>query len=395
MRMRKIFRHLHLWLSVPFGLIITLICFSGAMLVFETEITQLCRPDLYYVEEVKAAPLPADRLMEMAAAKLPDGTEATRLTVQADPRRSWQVSLSQPRRASLSIDPYTGEVLGRNERTPFFSVMFRLHRWLLDSARPDGGLFVGKLIVGVSTLLFVVILVSGIVVWWPRNRKALTNSLKIPLRKGTARFRYGLHVAGGMYTLVLLLVMALTGLTWSFSWYRDGVYKIFGADASQNQTHASSANREKDAASESAKEASKNRQTEADGQSRRPGARTTTYAHWQQVYEELSAQNKGFEQITIGDGNASVSWGKWGNQRAADRYSFDPESGEITSITHYKESSRAGKLRGWLYSLHVGSWGGIPTRILYFIAALVGTTLPLTGYYLWIKRLLRRKSGRQ
>ena len=37
----------------------------------------------------------------------------------------------------------------------------------------------------------------------------------------------------------------------------------------------------------------------------------------------------------------------------------------------------------------------MPTRILYFIAALVGTTLPLTGYYLWIKRLLRRKSGRQ
>lgn len=395
MRMRKIFRHLHLWLSVPFGLIITLICFSGAMLVFETEITHLCRHDLYYVEKVKAAPLPADRLMEMAAATLPEGTEATGLAVQADPRRSWQVSLSQPRRASLSIDPYTGEVLGRNERTPFFSVMFRLHRWLLDSARPDGGLFVGKLIVGVSTLLFVVILVSGIVAWWPRNRKALTNSLKIPLRKGTARFRYGLHVAGGMYTLVFLLVMALTGLTWSFSWYRDGVYKIFGADASQNQTHASSANREKDAASESAKEAFRNRRAEADGQSRRPGARTTTYAHWQQVYEELSAQNKGFEQITIGDGNASVSWGKWGNQRAADRYSFDPESGEITSITHYKESPRTGKLRGWLYTLHVGSWGGMPTRILYFIAALVGATLPLTGYYLWIKRLLRRKSGRQ
>ena len=369
MRMRKIFRHLHLWLSVPFGLIITLICFSGAMLVFETEITQLCRPDLYYVEEVKAAPLPADRLMEMAAAKLPDGTEATKLTVQADPRRSWQVSLSQPRRASLSIDPYTGEVLGRNERTPFFSVMFRLHRWLLDSARPDGGLFVGKLIVA--------------------------NSLKIPLRKGAARFLYGLHVAGGMYALVFLLVMALTGLTWSFSWYRDGVYKIFGADASQNQTHTSSANREKDAASESAKEAFRNRRAEADGQSRRPDTRTTTYAHWQRVYEELSTHNKGFERITIGDGNASVSRGKWGNQRAADRYSFDPESGEITSITRYKESPRTGKRRGWLYTLHVGSWGGMPTRILYFIAALVGTTLPLTGYYLWIKRLLRRKSGRQ
>ena len=37
--MKKIFSKIHLWLSVPFGLLITLICFSGAMLVFETEVS--------------------------------------------------------------------------------------------------------------------------------------------------------------------------------------------------------------------------------------------------------------------------------------------------------------------------------------------------------------------
>ncbi|WP_288180158.1 PepSY domain-containing protein, partial [Bacteroides sp. CAG:633] len=42
--MKKAFRHIHLWLSVPFGLIITLVCFSGAMLVFEKEVTQWLRP---------------------------------------------------------------------------------------------------------------------------------------------------------------------------------------------------------------------------------------------------------------------------------------------------------------------------------------------------------------
>lgn len=381
--MKKFFRHIHLWLSVPFGAIITLICFSGAMLVFETEIMQLCRHDLYYVEEVKAAPLPAHRLMEMAAATLPEGTEATGLTVQADPQRSWQVSLSQPRRASLFIDPYTGEVLGQYERAPFFSVMFRLHRWLLDSARPDGGLFVGKLIVGVSTLLFVVILVSGIVVWWPRNRKALTNSLKIPFRKGTTRFQYGLHVAGGMYVLVFLLVMALTGLTWSFSWYRNGVYALFGATSTQNSGTASTSG------GKDGKEEKKD--TAAGGQHQGRKSRTTAYTHWQRVYEELSGSNEGFEQITLGHGSASVSFGRWGNQRAADRYTFDSENGEITSVDRYSTRETSGKLRGWLYSLHVGSWGGIPTRILYFIAALIGATLPLTGYYLWIKRLLRRR----
>lgn len=210
--MRKIFRHIHLWLSVPFGLIITLICFSGAMLVFEAEIMKIFRHDLYYVKEVKEAPLPADKIMENVAGILPDDVTATGLNIFANPERSYQVSLSKPRRSSLFVDPYTGEVLGKYERSPFFLTMFKLHRWLLDSMKPGSDIFVGKLVVGISTLIFVFILISGIVIWWPRTRKALVNSLKISTGKGLKRFWYDLHVAGGMYILLFLLVMALTGL---------------------------------------------------------------------------------------------------------------------------------------------------------------------------------------
>ena len=216
--MRKIFRHIHLWLSVPFGLIITLICFSGAMLVFEAEIMKIFRHDLYYVKEVKEAPLPADKIMENVAGILPDDVTATGLNIFANPERSDQVSLSIPRPSSMFVDPYTGQVLGHEERSPFFLTMFKLHRWLLDSMKPGSDIFVGKLVVGISTLIFVFILISGIVIWWPRTRKALVNSLKISTGKGLKRFWYDLHVAGGMYILLFLLVMALTGLTWSFSW---------------------------------------------------------------------------------------------------------------------------------------------------------------------------------
>lgn len=48
--MKRIFRKIHLWLSVPFGLIITLVCFSGAMLVFEKELTRLFGDNTYKVE---------------------------------------------------------------------------------------------------------------------------------------------------------------------------------------------------------------------------------------------------------------------------------------------------------------------------------------------------------
>ena len=143
--MKKLFRKIHLWLSVPFGIIITLICFSGSTLVFEKEITELCRPELYFVDEVKGECMPLDKLMESVAATLPDSVTITGVTVSPDSRRTYQVSLSKPRRASVYVDPYTGEVKGRNERLPFFDTMFHLHRWLMGAAQSkDGGISVGK-----------------------------------------------------------------------------------------------------------------------------------------------------------------------------------------------------------------------------------------------------------
>lgn len=227
-----------MWLSVPFGIIITLICFSGAMLVFENEVNELMWPELYFVKQVEAAPLPVDQLLEKVAATLPDDVSVSGVSISSDPERTYQVSLSKPRRSSVYVDQYTGEITGKNQRSGFFAFMFRMHRWLLDSMNPGGeGIFWGKMIVGVSTLMFVVVLISGIIVWWPRTRKALKNSLKISGTKGWKRFWYDLHVAGGMYALVLLLAMSLTGLTWSFTWYRTAFYKVFGVEVQQQGGH--------------------------------------------------------------------------------------------------------------------------------------------------------------
>lgn len=235
--MKRIFRQIHLWLSIPFGLLITIVCFSGAMLVFEPEVTGLLRNEQRHdTEKIEQA------------------------------------------------SPAVEKAKKRANRMPFFRTMFRLHRWLLDDKPSDGGVFWGKQIVGITTLMFVLILISGIIVWWPRTRKALTNSLKLTCRKGGARLCYGLHVAGGVYVSVFLLIMALTGLTWSFPWYRAAFCELFGIETFRGS---------------------------------------------------------------------------------------------------------------WVYAVHVGNWGGLPTRILAFLAALIGATLPLTGYYLWFRRLSRRKGNKE
>ena len=390
-----------MWLSVPFGLIITLVCFSGAMLVFENEVNEWFRRDLYYVETVKESPLPMDKLLEKVATTLPDSVAVTGVSISSDPGRAYQVSLSKPRRASLYVDQYTGEVKGKSERSGFFMFMFRMHRWLLDSMNPGNeGIFWGKMIVGVSTLLLVFVLISGIVIWWPRTRKALKNSLKITATKGWRRFWYDLHVAGGMYALIFLLAMALTGLTWSFPWYRTAFYKVFGVEVQQR---AAQGHEQKSDAQKRDTKLAAHREKKREGNEVRKGERsrrpennhsdmysvTSPFVYWQEIYDKLRRQNPEYKQISISSGTASVSFNRFGNQRASDRYSFNTDNGEFTETSLYQHQDKSGKIRGWIYSVHVGNWGGMFTRILTFIAALLGAALPLTGYYLWIKRLIK------
>ena len=417
--MKKIFRKIHLWLSVPFGLIITLVCFSGAMLVFENEVNEWFRRDLYYVETVKESPLPMDKLLEKVATTLPDSVSVTGVSISSDPGRAYQVSLSKPRRASLYVDQYTGEVKGKSERSGFFMFMFRMHRWLLDSMNPGNeGIFWGKMIVGVSTLLLVFVLISGIVIWWPRTRKALKNSLKITATKGWRRFWYDLHVAGGMYALIFLLAMALTGLTWSFPWYRTAFYKVFGVEVQQR---AAQGHEQKSDAQKRDTKLAAHREKKREGNEVRKGERsgrpegrrnnrehaknrntgeytgeqpdskgrpennhsdiylvTSPFVYWQEIYDKLRRQNPEYKQISISSGTASVSFNRFGNQRASDRYSFNTDNGEFTETSLYQHQDKSGKIRGWIYSVHVGNWGGMFTRILTFIAALLGAALPLT-----------------
>lgn len=289
----KWFARLHLWLALPFGVIISLICFSGAMLVFEPEVTRLVCRDVYYVRSAEGSPLPVDSLCKIVEATLPDTVAITDVEISDDRARTYQMKLSRPRRASVFIDQYTGCISGKYRRLEFFSTMFRLHRWLLDGANArKGELNIGKIIVGVSTIAFVLVLISGAVIWIPRARKNFRRSISIGFRHGRRGFWRDLHVAGGMYVLVFVMAMSLTGLTWSFPWYRSAFYKVCGV-----------------------------------------------------------------ENVGRGD-------------HAPDR------------------------LRPVIYAVHTGSWGGTPTRIIWFVSALAGASLPVTGYYIWISGRSRRKKSR-
>lgn len=389
--MMKIFRKLHLWLSVPFGVIVVLICFSGAMLVFESDITRMIQKDVYYVESVKDKPLPMEQLMKNVSTTLPDSVAITGVTVFKDADRTYQVNLSKPKKAAVYVDQYSGKITGRSNRPAFFSTMFKLHRWLLDGSNPQGdGVKIGKLIVGISTIMFVIVLISGVVIWWPRARKNLKRSLSVTFANGWKGFWRGLHVAGGMYALILVLAMALTGLTWSFEWYRNAFYSVCGVENS-SQDAASQGKGRGDGAAKGGKGDKSHGRAAAkgnDGQSE--------FLGWQQAYDNLKAMRPDSPQITVSSGKASVALGTFGNQRASDSYTFNPKNGTVKLQTSYSDSDKADKVKGWINSVHVGSFGGLVTRIMWMLAALLGASLPLTGYYIWISRLrAKRKATRK
>lgn len=337
--------------------------------------------EYYYVESVKSEPLPLDELLNRVEPTLKDGQRITGVTISDDPERTYKVNLSQPKRAAIYVDQYSGEVLGEAGRLEFFRTIFLLHRWLMDSRPEDGSaIFWGKMIVGVSTLMFVIILLSGIVIWVPKSIKAWKNRSKIAVTKGWHRFWYDLHVAGGIYATLLLLAMALTGLTWSFEWYRNDFYKLFGVEIQEKSKSAEAPKQERDV------------QRERGVRGLAYTVDISPYIAWERAYRNVREVVEPGASITISQGSASVSLAGWGNQRASDKYNFDNATGEITSVELYSDSQRSRKIRGWIFSVHVGNWGGILTRILWFLAAMIGATLPLTGYYLWIKRKFFRKS---
>lgn len=381
MTVRKLFKKLHLWLSLPFGLIIMTTCLTGALLVFEKEITELVRHDSYTIPVRKTQSLSLQSLLERVARETPDSVQITSVTIPSDFRRAYTVGLSKPRRAGVLVDPYTGKIVGQSGRLPFFTTVRELHRWLLDSMKPDSeGIFWGRVIVGTSTLLFVFILLTGLFLWWPKKLKGVGKRLKISLRHGRQRLFTDLHTVGGVYVFVLLLAMAMTGLTWSFEWYRTGFYKVFGAEMAEGgkgDKGPKKDKRNKDAPREEGAE-----------QAKLPAS----YIYWEEVVSYvIEVSEADYKEITVKDGEVEVPLAGLGNIRATDSFRFDKKTGQVTEYKAYREAKRDKKLRGWIYSVHTGAWGGLFTRICYVLAALFGASLPLTGYYIFYQRKWGKK----
>ncbi|MHA7111961.1 PepSY-associated TM helix domain-containing protein [Sunxiuqinia elliptica] len=364
--MRNFIEKIHLWLAFPAGLIVTIVCLTGAILVFEQELLEWYYPERYFVEEQTIGtplPLPLQELVEKVNEQLEENLVAS-VKITPDPDRTYTVSLQDGFRVSAFVNPYTGEIKGYHYfLESFFYKMMTLHRWLMDGSRE-----LGKVTIGISTIIFVILLITGMVLWVPVNKKKWRQQFTVNIRSGYNRFWRDLHITVGMYAFLLLLICSLTGLMWSFGWYRNTVFSWFGIE--QQQGHGKK------------------------GKSSSPTEEINSL-HWDQAFQELAQKNPGYQYIRIQDQAATVLAKDAVHKRAADKYTFDKNSGQINSVKKYQQDLSSSKIMTWAYALHVGDYGGYWGRVLTFLASLIGASLPLTGYYMfYIRKRKAYKSKR-
>ena len=350
---------LHLWLGLSSGLIVFIVALTGSILVFEDEIDAFVNPEFYQVSTIGTKKLPVDVYVN-AIQKKYKITQLDRIQTYEDPQRTVIVSGPDADKNDqiFSVDPYTGNILARvSEKSRFFSVVLDLHRHLILGE-------VGKFITGCSCIIFVFMLTSGIILWWPKKIKNLKQRLTVKWSASFKRVNWDFHSVFGFYAFSILLIISLTGLTWSFKWFESGIYLL------------------------------------ADGTAKKPSAKVEnptkidpkldkTY-FYQNMFSNSDSlyKYKGDTQIRIpSDTINSIMVIKLNLEKSIPNISsiayFDKYTGELLKIKPYESFSRGDKVRRLIYPIHTGSIFGYPTKILAFLVCLFAVTLPITGFLIW------------
>lgn len=394
--MKVFFRTIHLYLSLAAGIVIFCSCVTGTMLVFEKEIEHSLHPKRYYVEPQQTR-MPLAQLIKAALKQAPKSKFASAM-VYNDAGRTVEIGVMVPEKRdkkekpaqtgkgkpagapgktgkgakeggkhnlTVFVNPYTGQVMGEyNRRQSFLFSVEMLHRFLLagkDSA--------GDWIVGISTLLFLFILITGVVLWWPKTKNIMRQRLKIKWDGSTKRLVHDLHIVTGFYTSVFLIVIVLTGLIMSFKWANQALFAITGSKLVKEQPKSPQSKYQAGAA-----------------------ALTVDAA-----LQNVAAKTQGAEYYTVrvpGDSTGTYSINilpKGALENTADTYYVDQYSGSLAGAQMFAAKNLGQRLRALVKPVHTGSVYGLPTKVVSFVVCLLSLIFPVTGVMMWLNRTRKKK----
>ena len=401
-KVRKLFNDIHLWLGLSSGIIVILICFSGTIYVYNTELTEMAASHLYKVEsqgkkENRKSP---DELSEIIK-KNAEG-DLVGLNIPADHGRTYQFVLKKPddktRGTTYMANPFTGEIVGnsseQNGTKEFLSKMFSLHRWLLldqietPILKTKSNRELGSMITGWTTIIFTLGCITGLIIWFPQKIKTWRQGLKIKFNGNWKRINHDIHNSLAFYALIFLLLMGLTGPQWSFEWYRNGLQKTLGTYKPKAAPGEKKAEGKSGTKSEGIKTAISDSSTVGE----RPVISfTTMLSNADKVLPYTGDYNIQLPAETGAPVNISKTKTGFFAPAAADRLTMDRFSGKITKVEIFTEKPFNERVAGSIKAIHVGNVYGKFTKLLYFIACMIATSLPVTGTLIWINKLKKKR----
>ena len=379
MTFKKLTGKIHLWFGFAAGLVVLVSMTAAAIFVWDEELTDWYYADYVFVEAREEA-LPVSELFAVARQALP-GKEISSAEIRNDPDRAYAFTAYKRRKEAggwtywddhyywyrVYVNPYTGQVTGVvNMLTNWIDLTRRLHQNLLLRYS------IGTWIVGITTLIIFVMVITGLVLWFPKNMKVLKQRLKIKWNARWRRVNYDIHNVGGFYTYLVILLLATTGLVWTFDWWTDGIYRLLGDDPKEVFADKPSplewAGQPKGQAIDLALH---------DAIQRRPS--------WLGIYLSLpKTEGKGeIAAYVLFDGTSG-----W---EESDRYTYHPATGQLHWQKKQEEKLLGEKWRNSNYAIHVGSIYGLPTKILACFTALFCASLPVTGFMIWLGRRKKKK----
>ncbi|MFM7022455.1 MAG: PepSY-associated TM helix domain-containing protein [Flavobacteriales bacterium] len=360
--LKKAIGKIHLWLGLASGLVVFVIAITGCVYAFQEEI-QNATQSYRFVEAQNKNFLPPSAFVQAAGKMLP-AEKPHSVTYGAKDEAARVTFYRENFYYIVYLNPYSSEVLEvKDVSSSFFS-------WILDGHfylwLPDD---IGKPVVAIATLIFVVLMISGLILWWPRNKAAAKQRFWFRWRESTKwkRKNYDLHNILGFYAMWIGIIIALTGLVWGFQWFAKSAYWLTSGGEEMVEYYE-------------------------------PLSDTSVLASYDTVpydvlWRKLSAENPSAQSMEVHVPETDSSAINIGINPDSDTYwktdyrYFDQYTLKEMEVAHtwgkFENASVASKIQRMNYDVHVGAIAGLAGKTLAFFISLLIASFPVTGFMIW------------
>jgi uncharacterized iron-regulated membrane protein len=356
MNLKKTIRKLHLWFGLASGIIIFIIAVTGCIYVFEEEITSFTKSDFYTVKKQHSSRVSLDIVIDSYYKSHPDNKLLFIRQKESEPNATIVLGDKQ---IQVAYNPYNGdEVMTIQSSESFFALVLEIHRTLLLGE-------IGENIIAIATFVFLFMLLSGFVLWFPTHLRKLKSFFTIS-NKSIKRLNFDLHRIGGFYSFLVLVFIASTGLFFSYDFVKKAVYDVVNSEPYSKWGPNSGAQKE----------------SEADI--------AKIYTQIQKKYPNCIESSIYYPKESDGSIRVKLKYA-YNCIPKYNTFFVDQFSGEILQSDLYKNASTAENIKNSIFGIHTGSIFGVFGKIIVFIAVLIAASLPITGFVMW-KRKKNRKA---